>query len=180
MIDVGDLVDRNDGTTGWAQVSADVSTFSGLTIQIGFLGTSGFGNDVYLDDVVVSGSGSGPSTYAISGTVSSGGSGLAGVTVTAAGASTVTATTLSDGTYVIAGLANGSYTVTPSLSGYTFSPTSSLANVSGANVPSVSFVATAVPSTWSISGPGHGRRLGPPRRHRHGSRPVDGDGDHRR
>ena len=68
--------------------------------------------------------GPGPeSTYVISGTVSiNGGGTLAGVTVTLSGASTGTATTDASGNYTLSGLANGSYTISPSLTGYTFSP----------------------------------------------------------
>ena len=41
-----------------------------------------------------------------------------------------------------AGLANGSYTITPTKSGYTFSPTSQQVTVNGANVSGVNFTAT--------------------------------------
>ena len=50
------------------------------------------------------------------------------------------------------GLADGTYTLTPSRTGYTFSPTSQSVTVNGANVTSgVNFTATAIP-TYSISG----------------------------
>ena len=90
-------------------------------------------------------------TYSISGTVS--GAVLSGVTITLSGAGSATTTTNASGNYSFSGLANGSYTVTPSLAGYTFSPTSSAANVSGANITGTNFVATAntVP-TYSIAG----------------------------
>jgi hypothetical protein len=49
-----------------------------------------------------------------------------------------------------------SYTVTPSLTGYTFSPVNSVANVSGADVTGKNFVATAIPinvsGTWTGTG----------------------------
>ncbi len=88
-------------------------------------------------------------TYTISGTITLSGAGLAGVTVSTTGAS---ATTSSTGAYTLSGLANGTYTVTPSLSGYTFSPTSSSATISGANVTGINFTATQVTTTYSISG----------------------------
>ncbi len=44
-------------------------------------------------------------------------------------AGTATATTSSTGAYTISGLANATYTVTPSLTGYTFSPASSSVTV---------------------------------------------------
>ncbi|MFZ2199049.1 MAG: multicopper oxidase domain-containing protein, partial [Thermodesulfovibrionales bacterium] len=64
-------------------------------------------------------------TYTLSGTVTSGGAGLVGVTMTLSGASSATTTTAADGTYTFTGLVDGSYTVTPGLTGYTFAPTSS-------------------------------------------------------
>lgn len=91
-----------------------------------------------------------PSTYSISGTVTSGGSALSGVTITTSGGST---TTLADGTYTINGLQNGNYTLTASKSGYSFTPTSLAVTVNGANVINKTFTGTTtVPSTYSISG----------------------------
>lgn len=46
------------------------------------------------------------------------------------------------GNYSITGLPNASYTITPSLAGYTFSPTSRAVTVSGADVGGVNFTAT--------------------------------------
>jgi pseudomonalisin len=148
---VGTAVSRYTGATGWAQATVDLSAYKGQTVQLGFLGISAYGNDVYLDDVAVTGSGTGTPTYSVSGTVTLSGAGLAGVTVSTSGAS---ATTAASGAFSLAGLANGTYTVTPSLSGYTFSPTSASATVSGANVTGVNFTATAVsgPTTLFTDG----------------------------
>jgi hypothetical protein len=90
---------------------------------------------------VVPGGGTPPTTYSISGTVS--GDVANGVTMTLAGAGTGTATTNSSGTYSFSGLANGTYTVTPSLSGYTFTPSSQSVTISGANRTGINFTATA-------------------------------------
>jgi len=57
----------------------------------------------------------------------------------------------SSGSYTFTGLANGTYAITPSHTGYTFSPTSQSATVNGANVTGINFTATANP-TFSISG----------------------------
>ena len=68
----------------------------------------------------------------IAGTVrDSGGIGLPGVTITVEGSAFATTATATDGSYVLANLpAGGSFTVTPSATGYTFSPAStSLADV---------------------------------------------------
>ncbi|MFO1494517.1 MAG: carboxypeptidase regulatory-like domain-containing protein [Lysobacterales bacterium] len=80
-------------------------------------------------------------TYSISGTITtSGGTAISGVSVSTGAAS---ATTNASGAYTISGLANGSYTLTPSLSGYTFSPTSLSATISGANLSAQNFTGTA-------------------------------------
>ena len=62
-----------------------------------------------------------PTTYSISGTISSAANG-SGATLTLSGASTATTTANSSGAYSFTGLANGSYTITASKSGFTFSP----------------------------------------------------------
>jgi uncharacterized repeat protein (TIGR01451 family) len=52
--DVGTAVSRVDGTTGWSQETVDLSAYAGqANVQIGFLGTSAYGNDCHIDDVVV-------------------------------------------------------------------------------------------------------------------------------
>ena len=92
-----------------------------------------------------------PATYSISGTVS--GAVASGVTVTLSGAGTGTTTTAANGSYTFSGLAPGNYTVTPSLGGYTFSPTSTAVTVSGSNVTGTNFTSTAVvATTYSVSG----------------------------
>ncbi len=87
-------------------------------------------------------------TYSISGTVTnSAGTGIAGVTV---GTGSVSATTSSTGAYTLPGLANGTYTLTPSLSGYTFSPVSQSVTVNGANVAGRNFTGTATGSGSTV------------------------------
>ncbi len=109
---------------------------------------SGSYND--RDDLAFMTSGTAPTTYGISGTITSGGSGLSGVTVSTNG---TTATTNSSGAYTLSGLVNGTYTVTPSLNGYTFSPASQSVTINGANKTGINFTATVIPpSTYNISG----------------------------
>ena len=92
-------------------------------------------------------------TYSISGTVrTSGGSPISGVTMALSGASSATTSTDGSGNYNFSGLSNGSYTLTPSMSGYTFAPTSRNVNMSGANVTSQDFTGTPPSITYSISG----------------------------
>jgi hypothetical protein len=90
--------------------------------------------------------------FSISGTISptAGGS---GATVVLSGVVTASTTTDSSGNYSFSGLANGNYAVTPSHTGYTFSPTSQSAPVNGANVTGINFTATAQTApTFSITG----------------------------
>jgi hypothetical protein len=89
-------------------------------------------------------------TFSISGTISptAGGS---GAKLTLSGAVTTTTTADGAGNYTFSGLANGTYAVTPSHTGYTFSPTSQSAPVNGANVTGINFTAQVAP-TFSISG----------------------------
>ena len=93
--------------------------------------------------------GSGSTTYAISGAVS--GAVTSGVTVTLSGTSSATATTASDGAFSITGLADGTYTVTPSKTGYTFTPSSQSVTISGANA-TANFTAATSSTTYTITG----------------------------
>lgn len=82
-----------------------------------------------------------PATYTLSGTITtSTGTAISGVTV---GTGAVSATTNTSGAYTLSGLANGTYTVTPTLSGYTFSPVNRSVTVNGANVTGQNFTGTA-------------------------------------
>ena len=82
-------------------------------------------------------------TYSISGIITLSGSGLSGVAMTLSGSASKTTTTDSDGFYSFSGLSNDtSYIITPSKSGYTFSPTSRSVTISGPNVTGVDFTAT--------------------------------------
>jgi List-Bact-rpt repeat protein/Regulator of Chromosome Condensation (RCC1) repeat protein len=63
--DLGAPVERNDGTSGWAQVSIDVSAYIGQTLWLGFVGISSYGNNIYLDDVAVTAQGSTSGEFAL-------------------------------------------------------------------------------------------------------------------
>jgi hypothetical protein len=93
-------------------------------------------------------------TYAISGAVTTAaGAAIPGVSISN-GSTTVT--TNASGQYSFTGLASGrSYTLTPSLSGYTFSPVSQSVPVNGANVTGRNFTGTASSvSTQLLLNPG--------------------------
>jgi sugar lactone lactonase YvrE len=65
------------------------------------------------------------STFSISGQVTYGGSGLSGVTMALSGGASASVVTNSSGSYAFNSLAGGqTYTLTPSLSGYSFTPSS--------------------------------------------------------
>ena len=83
-----------------------------------------------------------PSTFSISGRVTSGGSGLSGVAVALSGAASKTTTSDSAGNYTFTGLVNGAYTVTPSKLGCTFTPTSRSMSIVGGNISGQDFTAT--------------------------------------
>lgn len=94
-------------------------------------------------------------TFSISGAITptAGGS---GATVMLSGPAAAAATADTSGSYSFTGLANGTYTVTPSNSGYTFSPVSQSVTVNGANQTGVNFTATPQPShtvalSWTAS-----------------------------
>jgi len=87
-------------------------------------------------------------TYSISGKVTVGGAPLSGVTMSLSGAVSRTITTDANGDYTFTIVGNGSYTVTPSRTGYNFSPVNSSVTVNGADVTGQDFTGT----TYSISG----------------------------
>ena len=78
-------------------------------------------------------------TYILSGTVS--GDKVEGVTITLSVTGAPGATTDAAGTYSLS-VIDGTYTVTPSLSGYSFSPTSRTVTINGAAYPGVDFTST--------------------------------------
>lgn len=116
--------------------------------QIDLPASSGTQNGWVCGDYVqVSGAASQLST--IQGTVSAGSSPLSGVTMTLGGAATGSATTLASGSYAFAGLNAGSYTLTPSRTGYAFSPTSRSVSASGATYSGNDFRACQTNQTFT-------------------------------
>jgi hypothetical protein len=91
-----------------------------------------------------------PQTYSISGTISPAAGG-AGATVTLSGVTAATTTANSSGNYTFSGLSNGTYAVTPSLTGYTFSPNVQSAIVNGANVTGLNFTAATAQQAHSVA-----------------------------
>jgi hypothetical protein len=93
-------------------------------------------------------------TYSISGKVTLNGVGLAGVTVSDGTRSAVTAAA---GTYTITGVPDAAtYTVTPSLSGYSFTPANASVPVMGVNVTGKDFTAAVAAgyASWAATNAG--------------------------
>ena len=85
----------------------------------------------------------------------SGSAGAASVKLTLSGALSAAVTSASSGAYSFGGLPPGNYTVTPSLTGYTFSPDSRPASIGNVDLSGIDFnaIATqhAVDLSWSAS-----------------------------
>ena len=92
-----------------------------------------------------------PVIISISGFISPAATGAA-TTVTLSGATSATATTDRSGKYTFSGLPAGSYTLTPSKTGFTFSPSVRLVTASSANLTGVDFTVNQPPVIISISG----------------------------
>jgi len=82
-----------------------------------------------------------PNIYTISGAISPS-SGGSGSTLTLSGPTTGSTTADGSGNYSFTGLANGTYVVSPTHSGYTFSPSRQTVTINGTNATGVNFIAT--------------------------------------
>ena len=91
-----------------------------------------------------------PASYKISGSVTSAGMALPGVTVTLSGLGTATAFTNSSGHYVFSGLANGNYKVTATKADFACRPKSAVYTIAGADIAGGSFTATASPPVFYV------------------------------
>ena len=132
-----------DGTTSTLQ-NPSHSYASAGTYTVALQATNATGSNSSSQNVTI-----GQNTYSISGTITSNSAALSGVTVTLTGGST--ATTNASGVYTFTGVPNGTYTLTPALSGYSFTPTTTSVTVSSANATGKNFTATntgSVTVTW--------------------------------
>lgn len=119
----------------------DVSLAYNSSVATAYVYTMNADDQPQLSTCAISSSTPPPATYTISGQVTSGSTGLSGVTMTLGGAGSGTTTTGTSGNYSFSNLAAGSYTVTPSLSGYNFTPSSWSGTISGNTTEN--FTATA-------------------------------------
>jgi hypothetical protein len=132
---------QGDGSSAYPSISDTgryVAFFSAASNLV-----SGDTNGKY--DIFVLDRGGGLTTYSISGRVTDGSSnGISGVSVSDGAGHT--ATTDSSGNYTLSGLSGGTYTITPSKSGYTFSPASRAVTVPPDSTGQ-DFTGTIVPPT---------------------------------
>jgi hypothetical protein len=89
-------------------------------------------------------------TFTITGTVS--GTGASGTTLSLSGAASQTTTANASGVFTFSGLAKGTYAITPSHTGFTFTPTSQSATINAANVTGITFTSKAAAAAFTISG----------------------------
>jgi hypothetical protein len=89
-------------------------------------------------------------TRSISGTISTTTGPLAGVSVFLSGPINRTVTTNASGVYTFTGLVNGNYTITPVLTGCSFTPVTANVTVNNADVTGINF--TAVNRVFTVSG----------------------------
>lgn len=94
-------------------------------------------------------------TFTISGTISPASAG-SGASLTLSGPAAANATADTSGNYSFTGLVNGTYVVTPTHSGFSFSPTLQTVTLNGANATSINFAASqqashSVALSWHAS-----------------------------
>jgi hypothetical protein len=92
-----------------------------------------------------------PATHSISGTIS--GVVADGVLVTLAGAASRSATTAGGGRYSFTGLPDGTYSVTPSLAGFAFTPSTTQVVLHGADVAATNFTAASATPPVNVTAP---------------------------
>src|SRR5207302_2054005 len=132
--------------TAWVQRTTSPVAASGTTVTINDTAPTADRYNLTICEILPPGT----PTWTVSGAVTPAASGV-GTTLALSGAATGTVTADASGNFTFTGRPNGTYTVTPSKSGFSFSPTSQTVVVNGANVGAVNFTAAALP-TWSVSG----------------------------
>lgn len=129
------------GTTQSIENDQDVAATGAYTFTTTIGGTVGFTGGIFLALQAAL------STHSISGTIS--GAGGPGATVSYTGPSSGNVTADGSGNFEIDGLGDGDYVVTPTNTGFSFTPSSQNVTVSGADVTGVDFTSAAVPTVYS-------------------------------
>jgi hypothetical protein len=136
------------GSASFAVTTAANTPTGSPTLTI--TGTSGVITKSTTVTLVVTGP-----TYSVSGAITPPLDG-AGTLVSLGGSGTGTATADGSGLFTLSNVANGPYAVTPSKTGYNFTPSSRNITVAGNNVTGVDFTAAQSPNTVTISSPTSG------------------------
>lgn len=130
---------RVPSLTGQNEILFDQSSASGANSISATVNTTG----LHLSTIALT---LAAATFSISGNAGTG-----GATVSWSGTASGSMTADGSGNYTIPNLSNGPYTITPSKTGFTFSPTSSNQTVSSANITGVNFTATAMGNAFSVT-----------------------------
>ncbi len=147
--------ERNDNGTTWTSITGATSaTYTLVSAQAADNGAQFRALAINDQGMAISSVAvltvTGGGTYSILGkVVDSSNVGLSSVTVTFMGTTAGSCATDANGNYVIPGLANGSYVLTPSKTGYAFSPLNQAVTVNGADIIGLNFIG-------SITSPGTG------------------------
>ena len=136
------------GDTYWVQRESNATSLSGTSITLNDSAPTSDRYNLTIVEVLPVAAGT-VGTYGIFGTLSPSAEG-SGATVTLSGTAIGTTTADGSGNYGFSGLSNGSYTVTPSKSGYSFSPAAQSATINGANV-AVNFTVSSSPPPVVVS-----------------------------
>lgn len=151
---VGDvLTGVVEGTTLSAYINGNlVTTVVDTDIATGAAGVCLFAPVAVTNAQITGWAGGAVSTVLISGNA-----GIAGATVSYTGPTSGSVTADSSGNYSISGAQDGTYTVTPSKTGYSFSPSNQTVPISGLNVGGINFTATQVAVATPTFSPVAGR-----------------------
>ncbi|HLZ92903.1 MAG TPA: carboxypeptidase regulatory-like domain-containing protein [Candidatus Acidoferrum sp.] len=138
------------GDTYWVQMQNSAFPVSGTSVTINDTAPTGDRYNLSIVEVVPP-SGTGGTTFTVSGAISPSASGSGASVVLSQNGVTIASTTAdSTGSYSFANISNGTYTVTPSKAGFTFSPSSQTVTVNGSNM-SANFTAAAVTISGAIT-----------------------------
>ncbi len=128
------------GDTYWVQMQNSPTAQNGTAVTMGDTAPTSDRYNLSLVEVLPP---SGGPNWSISGTISPA-QGGAGASVTLSGAASATVTADASGNYSFGGLSDGAYIITPSETGYAYSPGSQSVTISDANVAGINFTSQPV------------------------------------
>lgn len=142
-------------TSGNGTATATLTaTTAGTVVVTGYLGTDNNGDELGTASVIFD-----PQTFTITGTITDGTDPLENVSVSATGGHSQTVSTNSSGVFTFTGVVTGStnITITPSLTNYTFSPSSrSISGPVTSNQTNQNFTGTLITYTLTLYKSGDG------------------------